>query len=164
MTAPAPAAVGAARSPAGFPGQSRVRCPPRVLRAAERGAVVAEAALTLPLLLTVILGLIQLALVVHGRHVVTVAAQEAARLAAGEGRSPAEGASHGVALLRAGLGRAADRLTVDVAYETPAGDAVVATVAGTVPVVAPVPGATGAGWPVRATARVRTERFRSGRW
>jgi Flp pilus assembly protein TadG len=130
----------------------------------ERGAAVTETALTLPLLLTVLLGLVQFALVVHGRHVVTVAAQEAARLTAGEGRSPEEGAAHGVALLRAGLGRSADRLTVDVAYESPAGDAVVATVAGTVPVVVPVPGASRAGWPVRATARVRTERFRAGRW
>ena len=130
----------------------------------ERGTAVAEAALTLPLLLTVLLGLVQLALVVHGRHVVTVTAQEAARLAAGEGRTLEEGAAHGVALLGAGLGRSAGRMTVAVAYEAPAGDAVVATVTGTLPVVAPLPGVARAGWPVRATARVRTERFRAGRW
>jgi Flp pilus assembly protein TadG len=132
--------------------------------AAERGAALTETALTLPLLLLVILGLVQFALVVHGRHVVTVAAQESARLAAGQGRTLEEGAAYGVTLLGAGLGRSAARLTVAVAYESPAGDAVVATVAGTLPVVAPMPGADRAGWPVRATARVRTERFRAGRW
>jgi Flp pilus assembly protein TadG len=130
----------------------------------ERGTAATEAALTLPLLLTVLLGLVQLALVVHGRHVATVAAQEAARLAAGEGRTLEEGAAHGAALLEAGLGRSAGRMTVAVAYDSPAGDAVVATVAGAVPVLAPLPGVAQTGWPVRATARVRTERFRAGRW
>jgi Flp pilus assembly protein TadG len=131
-----------------------------VWRGQQTGAATAEAALALPLLLLVLLGTIQLALVVHAGHVVTVAAQEGARLAASEDRTPDDGAAHAAALLRAGLGRSAGAFTVGVAYEPPAGDVVVAAVTGVYPTLAPLPGG---GWPLRATARVRAERFRAGR-
>lgn len=120
-----------------------------------------EGALTLPVLLLALLGVIQFALVVHARQVVTVAAQEGARVAASEDRTADDGAAHAAALLRAGLGRASDNFSIGVSYEPPAGDVVVAAVAGVYPTFAPIPGG---GWPVQATAWVRTERFRGGRW
>ena len=130
-------------------------------RCAEAGAAAVELALTLPLLVLALLGVVQVALVIHAGQVVTAAAQEGARVAASEDRSAAEGAAYATALLRAGLGRAAGGFSVGVAYDTPAGDVAVATVSGVYPTLAPVPAG---GWPLRATARVRSERFRAGRW
>jgi hypothetical protein len=104
---------------------------------------------------------LQFALVVHAHQVVTAAAQEAARVAATEGRTPQEGQEYAAALLRAGLGANAAPFAIAVAYEPPSGDTTIATVRGALPLAVPFPGG---GVPLQATARVRTERFRPGRW
>jgi Flp pilus assembly protein TadG len=87
---------------------------PRRVRAvrAERGQALVEAALTFPLLLLVAIGLVQFALFVHAQGVVTGAVQDGARIAAAEGRTPADGVTHAEALLDAGLGRSARDVTV----------------------------------------------------
>jgi Flp pilus assembly protein TadG len=139
--------------------------PPARRRALRRsplcGATLPEFALTFPLLLLVLLAVLQFALVVHARQVVTAAAQEGARVAATEGRTPQEGEAYAAALLRAGLGAPAATFAVAVAYEPPSGDTTIASISGTYPLTVPLPGG---GVPLRATARMRTERFRPGRW
>ena len=133
----------------------------RLRRSPRSGATLPEFALTFPLLLLVLLAVLQFALVVHAGQVVTAAAQEGARVAATEGRTPQEGEAYAAALLRAGLGAPAATFAVAVAYEPPSGDTTVASVSGTYPLTVPLPGG---GIPLRATARLRTERFRPGRW
>ena len=56
------------------------------LLGAERGQSMVEFALALPVLLVIIIGVVQFALVYHARDVATTAVQEGARLAAAEGR------------------------------------------------------------------------------
>jgi hypothetical protein len=138
--------------------------PPRrrpLPRSPLTGAALPELALTFPLLLLVLVAVLQFALVVHAHQVVTAAAQEAARVAATEGRTPGEGQEYAAALLRAALGANAAPFAIAVAYEPPSGDTTVATIHGTLPLALPLPGG---GVPLHATARVRTERFRPGRW
>ena len=108
-------------------------------RRAEAGDRGGRAGAGLPLLVLALLGVVQLALVVHAGQVVTAAAQEGARVAASEDRTAADGAAHATALLRAGLGRAAGGFSVGVAYEPPAGDVAVVAVAGVYPTLVPVP-------------------------
>ena len=63
-----------------------------------------ELAIVLPVLLIVLIGVVQFALVYHARDVATTAAQEGARLAAAEGRTPEEGADRTRDVLESGLG------------------------------------------------------------
>src|SRR5712692_7279098 len=76
------------------------------------GQVLLEAAIALPVLLLVAIGLVQFAIYYHAQNVVTLAVQDGARLAAAEDRSVAEGVAHAQALLQAGLGRTAREVTV----------------------------------------------------
>ena len=78
----------------------------------ERGQVLVETAVALPVLLLVAIGLVQFALYYHAQNVVTIATQDGARLAAAEDRTLEDGVSHAQALLRAGLGRSATDVTV----------------------------------------------------
>src|SRR5215210_3540241 len=78
----------------------------------RRGQALLEAAVILPLLLLVALGLVQFALFVHAQHVVTGAVQDGARVAAAHDGSVGRGVAHARDVLRAGLGRQADELTV----------------------------------------------------
>jgi hypothetical protein len=146
------------KPPVAAPPQARRRPLPR---SPLCGATLPEFALTFPLLLLVLLAVLQFALVVHARQVVTAAAQEGARVAATEGRTPQEGEAYAAALLRAGLGAPAATFAIAVAYEPPSGDTTIASISGTYPLTVPLPGG---GVPLRATARMRTERFRPGRW
>ena len=77
------------------------------LLGAERGQSMVEFALALPVLLVILIGVVQFALVYHARDVASTAVQEGARLAAAEGRTPAEGAVRAHEVLESGLGPSA---------------------------------------------------------
>lgn len=124
-------------------------------RAPAAGQAMVEAAITLPLLLLVALGLVQFALVAHAQSVVTGAAQDGARLAAAIDRTPAEGESHARAVLRAGLGTSA-RIAV-IGEED--GQVVVLTARAELsPIIPWTPNAT---IPIAARAQMSKERFRT---
>jgi len=127
------------------------------LLGAERGQSMVEFALALPVLLVILIGVVQFALVYHARDVATTAAQEGARLAAAEGRTPAEGAARAREVLDSGLGRSAGGFAV-TAQNT--GETTVVHTEGDYPLF--VPWVTGRSIPIEATAEVRQEGFRSG--
>jgi Flp pilus assembly protein TadG len=68
-----------------------------VSRRTERGAAVVDFVLVMVVLVPVVLGIVQVALVMHVRNTLASAAAEGARLAASRDRGPADG----VALTRA---------------------------------------------------------------
>src|SRR4030042_1636464 len=86
---------------------SRARPGPKGRRRGEQGQTMVELALVLPVLLAILIGVVQFALVYHAKDVATTAAQEGARLAAAEGRTPTEGAARAREVLDSGLGRRA---------------------------------------------------------
>ncbi len=116
-----------------------------------------ELALVLPVLLIILIAVVQFALVYHARDVATTAAQEGARLAAAEGRTPAEGAGRAQDVLKSGLGRTGSEFNV-TAEET--GETVVVRAEGDYPLF--IPWVTGRSIPIAATAEVHKEGFRSG--
>lgn len=71
-----------------------------------------EAALAFPLLLGTLLCLVQFALVMHTRFVLTGAVQDGARVAAAVDGSVGRGVEHSQEIIRAGLGRSANAFTV----------------------------------------------------
>ncbi len=123
----------------------------------ESGQSAVELALAMPLLLCVLVGSVQFALVHHARQVAATAAQEGARLAAGEGHSLAEGAERTRALLEAGLGSHASGFSVTAEERS---GAVVATASGSYPLF--IPWVSDLSVPVEAGAEVRREGFRGG--
>jgi Flp pilus assembly protein TadG len=116
-----------------------------------------EFALVLPVVLLILLGALQFALVVHARNVVTTAAQEGARIGAADGRTPAEGAARAEEVLASGLSRSEDTFTVTA---QDAGEAVVIRAVGRYRLI--IPWVTGRTIPIEATAEVRREGFRRG--
>jgi TadE-like protein len=60
----------------------------------ERGAAVVDFVLVTVVLVPLVLGIVQLALVLHVRNTLTAAASEGARLAATLDRGPADGVAH----------------------------------------------------------------------
>ena len=126
-------------------------------RQGERGQSLVEVALVAPVLLLVLLGAVQFALVVHVRGVVTAAVQEGARYAAAEGRTPADGVTRAQAVLDAGLKRTEAPFTV-TAHSS--GEMVVVEAEGRYRLV--FPWVTGRSLPIAATAQVRREGFRGG--
>jgi Flp pilus assembly protein TadG len=116
-----------------------------------------ELALALPVLLIILVAAVQFALVYHAKDVATTAAQEGARLAAAEGRTPAEGAGRAQDVLESGLGRTGSEFNV-IAEDT--GDTVVVQTEGDYPLF--IPWVTGRSIPIEATAEVHKEGFRSG--
>src|SRR5437868_3773303 len=84
----------------------------RSAQARQRGQGMLEAAIVLPLLLLVALGLVQFALYVHAEHVVIGAVQDGARVAAAYDGSVGRGVAHTRDVLRAGLGRHSDEVAV----------------------------------------------------
>jgi Flp pilus assembly protein TadG len=66
------------------------------------------------LFLLIVLGAVQFGLWWHAQHVVLAAAQDAARIIAADGGTPAAGRTRAMALLEAGLGRDATGATVQV--------------------------------------------------
>jgi Flp pilus assembly protein TadG len=77
----------------------------------ERGAAVVEFVLVMMLLVPLVLGIAQVALVLHVRNTLAAAASEGARASAPLGASPAEGAERARSMIRAALD---DRYAADV--------------------------------------------------
>ncbi len=121
----------------------------------ERGQVVVETAVALPVLLMVAIGLVQFALYYHAQNVVTVAVQDGARLAAAEDRTLADGVSHARALLRAGLGRSATDVTVQ---GDDGGETITVEAQGRLHTI--IPWVSDATVPLSARSVVSKERFR----
>jgi Flp pilus assembly protein TadG len=116
-----------------------------------------ELALVLPVLLLLLIGIVQFALVYHARDVATTAAQEGARLAAAEGRTPEEGEARARAVLQSGLGQTGAGFNV-TAEDT--GETVVVQTSGDYPLI--IPWVTGNSIPIEAKSEVHLEGFRSG--
>jgi Flp pilus assembly protein TadG len=126
-------------------------------RRAERGQAMVELALVLPVLLVILIGVVQFALVYHAKDVATTAAQEGARLAAADGRTPAEGAARARDVLQSGLGHTGSEFRV-TAQDT--GETVVVQAKGDYPLI--IPWVTGRSIPIEAAGEVHKEGFRSG--
>jgi Flp pilus assembly protein TadG len=127
------------------------------LLSAERGQSMVEFALALPVLLLILIGVVQFALVYHARDVASTAVQEGARLAAAEGRTPAEGETRAHEVLESGLGPSASGFSV-TAQNT--GETMVVQTEGDYPLF--IPWVTGRSIPIEARAEVWREGFRSG--
>ncbi len=98
-------------------------------RRTERGAAVVDIVLVMVVLVPVVLGIVQVALVLHVRNTLASAASEGARLAATADRGPADGA----ALTRAQIaGAVSGKFAEDVSARQ-AGDTVEVTVHAHVP-------------------------------
>lgn len=69
----------------------------------ERGAAVVEFVLVMVLLVPLVLGIAQVALVLHVRNTLAAAASEGARASAPLGASPADGAARTRSMIRAAL-------------------------------------------------------------
>ena len=138
---------------------SWTRSKPRVVRDAdsEAGESMVEFALVLPVLLLVLVGVVQFALVHHAQNVVTTAAQEGARLAAAEGGDPTGGAQRTRDVLGSGLGGNSDDFEVAA---TDDGETVTVRASGDYPLIFPWLGSRDI--ELDATASVRKEGFRSG--
>jgi hypothetical protein len=119
------------------------------------GQAIVEAALVLPLLLTVSLGLLQVALYAHARDVLLVAAQEGARLAAEDGRGPHDALERVRDLANAGLGATVEPLDTEAVADL---DTVQVTIGTHLRPIVPLPIADGL--PLHVQASVSRERFR----
>ena len=129
----------------------------RVAGADHRGQALVEAALAFPLLLMAALGLVQFALFAHAQHVVTGAAQDGARVAAAEDGTVEDGVAHAQAIVRAGLGRTTEEVTVQ---GTDGGNSVVVEVRGRLRLI--IPWVTDATLPLEARSTIAKEGFRAG--
>ena len=98
-------------------------------RRTERGAAVVDIVLVVVVLVPVVLGIVQVALVLHVRNTLASAAAEGARLAATRDRGPADGA----ALTRAQIGSAVSGRFAQGVSARQAGDTVEVTVRASVP-------------------------------
>jgi hypothetical protein len=114
-----------------------------------------EFALVVPLVVSLILGVLQVALYAHARDVVISSAQEAARLSAEDGRGLDDGYARARTLLSAGLGTSLDPLTIRGAMDPEV--VRVRIDAGLQPILP-----LGAVLPLHAEAWVARERFRPG--
>ncbi len=116
-----------------------------------------EFALVLPLLLLVLVGVVQFALVLHAQNVADTAVQEGARFAAAEGGDAITAEVRARDVLRSGLGGAATSFEVTAADT---GEAVVVATEGDYPLVFPWLGSRTIS--IDASATMRKEGFRSG--
>lgn len=116
-----------------------------------------ELAIAMPILLIVLIGAVQVALVYHARSVTTTAVQEGARFAAAEGRTAAEGEERTRAVLQSGIGSRSEAFVV-VANEST--QSVTVSAEGEYPLI--IPWVSGNSVSLSATAEVRKEGFRSG--
>jgi Flp pilus assembly protein TadG len=128
-----------------------------ILGSGDRGDALIETAVVLPVLLMVILGLLQFALYAHAQHVVAVAVQSGARLAAADGAGIQEGVSHTQAILDAGLGTSADNVAVQ---GRDGGDTVVVEAHAHLRLI--IPWVADATLPLSARTVAYKERFRVG--
>ncbi|MGA8255848.1 MAG: TadE/TadG family type IV pilus assembly protein [Nocardioides sp.] len=82
-------------------------------RRSEAGAAVVDVVLVIVVLVPLVLGILQVALVLHVRNTLASAAAEGARYAAAQGRSPQDGESRTRAQVEDAIsGRFADDITV----------------------------------------------------
>lgn len=116
-----------------------------------------EFALVLPMLIGLSLGILQLVLYAHAWDVVTSAVQEAARLAAEDGRDLVEGDARARALVQAGLGNSVGPLQINATIDP---DLVSMRIDTNLRPILPLP--LDAGLPLHAQAWVARERFRPG--
>lgn len=123
----------------------------------EAGESMVEFALVLPVLLLVLVGVVQFALVHHAQNVVTTAAQEGARIAAAEGGDSLQGAERTRGVLASGLGSTGDEFEVAA---TDDGETVTVRASGDYPLILPWLGSRDI--ELDAISSVRKEGFRSG--
>lgn len=123
----------------------------------ESGQSSVELALALPVLLIVLIGAVQFALVHHAENVANTATAEGARLAAGEGNSLLEGAVRTRDVLEAGLGRTGTAFAVTVEDR---GETVVTRMSGAYRLF--IPWVSNLALPIESSSEVRKEGFRSG--
>ncbi|MGE5595698.1 MAG: TadE/TadG family type IV pilus assembly protein [Hyphomicrobiales bacterium] len=123
----------------------------------EAGESMVEFALVLPVLLLVLVGVVQFALVHHAQNVVTTAAQEGARLAAAEGGDPTGGEQRTRDVLDSGLGSTGDGFEVEATDDR---ETVTVQASADYPLIFPWLGSRDI--ELDATASVRKEGFRSG--
>ena len=109
------------------------------------------------MLLVVLIGAVQFALVHHAQNVANTATAEGARLAAGEGYSLAEGAVRTQNVLEAGLGPTGAAFAVSAEDW---GETIVTTASGDYPLF--IPWVTDLAIPIESRSEVRREGFRSG--
>jgi Flp pilus assembly protein TadG len=128
--------------------------PPAVERD-QWGIAAVEFTAVVWLFLFIVLGATQFGLWWHAQHVVLGAAQDAARIVAAEGGTPAAGRARAIDLLRAGLGRDATGATVQVDRDARLARA---TVTARLRPLLPI----GRGILLRATATSHTEQFEPG--
>jgi TadE-like protein len=116
-----------------------------------------ESALTLPLVITLTLGVLQVVLYTHARAVLTSAVQEGARLAAEDGRGLDEGFTRAQALVTAGLGTSVDPVRLNGSLDA---ELVALRADASLRPILPLPFIQHL--PIHADARVSRERFRPG--
>ncbi|MBE7520729.1 MAG: pilus assembly protein [Thermoflexaceae bacterium] len=116
-----------------------------------------EFALVLPVLLLVLIGVVQFALVHHAQNVATTAAQEGARHGAAEDGDVAVAEERALDVLRSGLGSLGDGFAV-AADESD--ESVTVTTSGSYPFIIPWLGSQTIA--IDAAAAMRKEGFRSG--
>jgi len=114
-----------------------------------------EFALVVSLVVGLTLGSLQLVLYAHARDVAVSSVQEAARLAAEDGRGLDDGYARARALIAAGLGSSLDPLKITGSLDA---DVVHVRIEASLRPILPV----GAALPVNAEAWVARERFRPG--
>ena len=116
-----------------------------------------ELALALPLLLVVLIGAVQFALVQHARNVADTATAEGARRGAGEGHSLLDGAVRTRQVLEAGLGASGAAFAVTTEDR---GETVVMRASGRYRLF--IPWVSDLAITIESRAEVRREGFRSG--
>lgn len=126
---------------------------------ARPGQALVELALIAAVLLTLMVGLVQVTLSLHAQGVVRGACQEGARVASGgpEDRL-ADGVAYAEDLVRAGLGPSASRVAVTGSTD---GETVTLEASGSLPVILPWFG--GRSLPLSARVVIEKERFRVAR-
>jgi TadE-like protein len=112
-----------------------------------------EFALVVALMVGLSLGILQVVLYAHARDVVISSTQEAARLAAEDGRGLDDGYDRARALLRAGLGTSLEPMLLEGSMDA---DLVVMRIDAALQPIVPGLG----GLPIHAEAAVARERFR----
>lgn len=129
----------------------------RVNWAEQRGAAPVEMTFAIILLMTLMLGVVQVAFALYARNVVAASAHEGARAALERGRSPSEAAGIAKDVVARATGRLIDDLTVDVAAYTSADSRMITVrVRGLVTDFGPVPLPI----PLSSTATVQTDEAR----
>jgi Flp pilus assembly protein TadG len=127
------------------------------LRRDESGQSTVELALALPMLLVVLIGAVQFALVHHAENVADTATAEGARLAAGEGNSLLDGAVRTRSVLESGLGPTGAAFVVTAEDR---GETVVAHASGEYRLF--IPWVSNLAITIESSSEVRKEGFRSG--